>query len=131
MDEGEAAIAPLRHDGACVEGEVFDELDDVVVGHDAIVVDRRGAVLVLVSGRTESKCRSLALKGVKARSPRLDSTVAMTRHHPSSSFAAAPMAPSIIIALMAPFRSFFTAPVWDHAGARHRHDARPGKAHGE
>jgi hypothetical protein len=58
--------------------------------------------------------RSLGLKGVKARSPRLDSTVAMTRHRPSSSFAAAPMAPSIITALMAPFRSFFTAPVWDH-----------------
>ena len=65
MDEGEAAIAPLRHDGAYIEGEVFDELDDVVVGHDAIVVDWRGAVLVLVSGRTESKCRSLGLKGVK------------------------------------------------------------------
>jgi hypothetical protein len=58
--------------------------------------------------------RSLGLKGVKAHSPRLDSTVAMTRHRPSSSFAAAPMAPSIITALMAPFRSFFTAPVWDH-----------------
>ena len=57
---------------------------------------------------------SLGLKGVKARSLRLDSTVAMTRHRPSSSFAAAPMAPSIITALMAPFRSFFTAPVWDH-----------------
>src|SRR5271165_812630 len=39
MDEGEAAIAPLRHDGACVEGEVLDELDDVVIGHDAIVAD--------------------------------------------------------------------------------------------
>jgi hypothetical protein len=24
------------------------------------------------------------------------------------------MAPSIIVSLMAPFRSFFTAPVWDH-----------------
>ena len=94
--------------------EVLDELDDVVIGHDAIVVDQRGAVLVLVSGRTQSKCRSLGLKGVKAHSPRLDSTVAMTRHCPCSSFAAAPMAPSIIIALMAPFRSFFTAPVWDY-----------------
>ena len=92
-----ARLRRWGHDGACVEGEVLDELDDVVIDHDAIVVDRRGAVLVLVSGRTESKCRSLALKGVKARSPRLDSTVAMTRHHPSSSFAAAPMAPSIII----------------------------------
>jgi len=38
----------------------------------------------------------------------------MTQHRSSPSFAAAPMAPSIITALMAPFRSFFTAPVWDH-----------------
>jgi len=114
MDEREAAIAPLHHDGARVEGEVLDELDDLVIGHDAIVVDRRGAVLVLVSGGTDSKCRNLGLNRVKAHSPRLDSTVAMTRHRPSSSFAAAPIAPSIIIALMAPFRSFFTAPVWDH-----------------
>ena len=75
-----------------------------------------GAALSLPWVRAEpsQKCRSLGLKGVKAHSPRLDSTVAMTRHRPSSSFAAAPMAPSIIIALMAPFRSFFTAPVWDH-----------------
>jgi len=77
-------------------------------------LDRRAAVLVLVSDGTDSKCRSLSLKGVKAHSPRLDSTVAMTRHRPSSSFAAAPMAPSIITALMAPFRSFFAAPVWEH-----------------
>jgi hypothetical protein len=59
MDEREAAIAPLRHDGACVEDEVLDELDDVVIGHDVIVVDRRGPVLVLVGG-TDSKCRSAA-----------------------------------------------------------------------
>lgn len=52
MDEREAAVARLRHDGVCVEAEVLDELDDFVIGHDAIVVDRRGAVLVLVSGRT-------------------------------------------------------------------------------
>jgi hypothetical protein len=60
VDEREATIAPLRHDGASVEGEVLDELDDVVIGHDAIVVDRRGAVLILVSGGTDSKCRSAA-----------------------------------------------------------------------
>ena len=84
------------------------------IGHDAIVVDRRGAVLVLVSGGTDTKCRNLGLKGVKAHSSRLDSTVAMTRHRPSSSLAAAPMAPSIITALRAPFRSSFTAAVWDH-----------------
>jgi hypothetical protein len=60
VDERKATISPLRHDGACVEGEVLDELNDVVIGHDAIVVDRRGAVFVLVSGGTDSKCRSTA-----------------------------------------------------------------------
>jgi hypothetical protein len=38
----------------------------------------------------------------------------MTQHHSSTPFAAAPSAPSIITSLMAPFRGFFTAPVWDH-----------------
>jgi hypothetical protein len=97
------------------------------IGHDAIVVDRRGAVLVLVSGGTDSKCRNLGLKGVKAHSSRLDSTVAMTRHRPSSSLAAAPMAPSIHRAEGALPELFHRAGLGPCAGARHRHDARPGK----
>jgi len=55
MDEGESAIAALRYDGACVEVESLDELDGLVIGHDAIVLDRRAAVLVLAADRTESK----------------------------------------------------------------------------
>jgi hypothetical protein len=61
----------------------------------------------------DSKCRGLIWKSIKDNSPRLDSTVAMTQHRSSPSSAAAPM-PPIIISLMAPFRSFFTAPVWEH-----------------
>jgi hypothetical protein len=38
----------------------------------------------------------------------------MTRHRSSPSSAAAPILPPIVISLMAPFRSFFTAPVWEH-----------------
>ncbi len=38
----------------------------------------------------------------------------MTRHRFSLSSAAAPILPPIIISLMAPFRGFFTAPVWEH-----------------
>ena len=113
MDESEAAIAPLHHHGTGVEGEGFDKPDDVVISHDDIVPDRRVVVLRLVFARADSKCRGLSVKGIKAHSPRLDSTVAMTCHRSSSSFAAAPMAPSIIISLMAPFRNFFTAPVWE------------------
>ena len=41
-------------------------------------------------------------------------TVAMTQHRSFPSSSAAPMLPPIIISLMAPFRSFFTAPVWEH-----------------
>jgi hypothetical protein len=36
MDEREAAIAPLRHNGACVEVEGFDKVDNVVVSHSAL-----------------------------------------------------------------------------------------------
>jgi hypothetical protein len=61
----------------------------------------------------DSKCRGLIWKSIKDNSPRLDSTVAMTQHRSSPSSAAAPM-PPIIISLMAPFRSLFTAPVWEH-----------------
>ena len=38
----------------------------------------------------------------------------MTCHRSSPSSAAAPILPPIVISLMAPFRSFFTAPVWEH-----------------
>jgi hypothetical protein len=38
----------------------------------------------------------------------------MTRHRSSSSSAAAPILPLIVISLMAPFQSFFTTPVWEH-----------------
>jgi hypothetical protein len=42
----------------------------------------------------------------------------MTRHHrscdPSPSSAIAAIAPPILVSLMAAFRGFFTAPVWDH-----------------
>ena len=76
-----------------------------------MVLDRRAAVLVQITDRTESKCRSLSLKSIKAGRRRLDSTVVMTQHRSSPSFVATPMAPSIITALI---RSFFTAPVWDH-----------------
>jgi hypothetical protein len=42
----------------------------------------------------------------------------MTRHHricdPSPSCAAAAIVPPILVSLMAAFRGFFTAPVWDH-----------------
>ena len=38
----------------------------------------------------------------------------MTQHRSSPSSAAAPIPPPIIISLMAPFRSFFSAPVWEH-----------------
>jgi hypothetical protein len=62
----------------------------------------------------DSKCRGLIWKSIKDNSPRLDSTVAMAQHRSSPSSATAPM-PPIIISLMAPFRSFFTAPVWEHA----------------
>src|ERR1019366_6206461 len=68
----------------------------------------------LASNRADSKCRGLIAKSIEDNSRRLDSTFAMTRHRSSSSSAAAPMLPPIVIALMAPFRSFFTAPVWEH-----------------
>jgi hypothetical protein len=67
----------------------------------------------LAPSSPDSKCRGLIWKSIKDNSPRLDSTVAMTQHRSSPSSAAAPM-PPIIISLMAPFRSFFTAPVWEH-----------------
>ena len=38
----------------------------------------------------------------------------MTCHRSSPSSAAAPILPPIVISLMAPFQSFFTAPVWEH-----------------
>lgn len=114
MDEREAAIAPLHGHVTCVEIEVFDEVDNVVVGHGAIVLDWRAAVLALVSNGTDSKCRSLILASIEDNSPRLDSTVAMTQRRSSPSSAAAQMPPSIITSLMAPFRGFFTAPVWEH-----------------
>jgi DDE superfamily endonuclease len=68
----------------------------------------------LASHRADSKCRGLIVKSIEDNSPRLDSTVAMTRHRSSPSSAAAPILPPIVISLMAPFRSFFTAPVWEH-----------------
>jgi hypothetical protein len=47
---------------------------------------------------------------------RFDSTDAMTKHRPrSSSPAKASLAPPALVSLMAAFRDFFTAPVWDHA----------------
>ena len=82
--------------------------------HDDIVPDRRVVVLRLAFDRADSKCRGLIAKSIADNSPRLDSTVAMTRHRSSSSSAAAPILPPIVISLMAPFRSFFTAPVWEH-----------------
>jgi hypothetical protein len=46
---------------------------------------------------------------------RFDSTDAMTKHRSrSSSLAAASLAPPALVSLMAAFRDFFTAPVWDH-----------------
>src|ERR1035437_9394024 len=88
--------------------------DDVVISHDDIVPDRRIVVLRLASPRADSKCRGLIAKSIADNSPRLDSTVAMTCHRSSPSSAAAPILPPIVISLMAPFRSFFTAPVWEH-----------------
>ena len=42
----------------------------------------------------------------------------MTHHHrfpdPSPSSAAAAIVPPVLVSLMAAFRDFFTAPVWDH-----------------
>jgi hypothetical protein len=66
----------------------------------------------LVWSKADSKCRGLILKNVKDNSPQLDSNVAMTHHRSSSSSAPAVSMPPIIISLMAPFQSFFTAPVW-------------------
>ena len=113
MNEREAAMAPFHRHGTGVEFEVFDEPNDVVVRHRAIVTDRRATVLVLASSGPDSKCRGLIVKSLKDNSPRLDSTIAMTQHRSSPSSAAAPM-PPIIISLMSPFRRFFTAPVWEH-----------------
>jgi hypothetical protein len=78
------------------------------------VPDRRIVVLRLASPRADSKCRGLIAKSIADNSPRLDSTVAMICHRSSPSSAAAPILPPIVISLMAPFRSFFTAPVWEH-----------------
>src|ERR1019366_7685272 len=114
MNEGEAAIASFHHQGTGVEVKGFDKLYDVVISHDDIVPDRRIVVLRLASPRADSKCRGLIAKSIADNSPRLDSTVAMTCHRSSPSSAAAPILPPIVISLMAPFRSFFTAPVWEH-----------------
>jgi len=79
-----------------------------------MVTDRRTPVVGLAARGADSKCRGLIVEDIKDNSTRLDSNVAMTQHRPpSSSTATAPM-PPIIISLMAPFRSFFTAPVWEH-----------------
>jgi hypothetical protein len=79
-----------------------------------MVTDRRTTVVGLAPRGADSKCRGLIFEDIKDNSTRLDSNVAMTQHRsPSSSTVAAPM-PPIIISLMAPFRSFFTAPVWEH-----------------
>ena len=114
MNEREAAIASFHHHGTGVEVKGFDKLYDVVISHDDIVPDRRIVVLRLASPRADSKCRGLIAKSIADNSPRLDSTVAMTCHRSSPSSAAAPILPPIVISLMAPFRSFFTAPVWEH-----------------
>jgi len=114
MNEREAAIASFHHHGTGVEVKGFDKLYDVVISHDDIVPDRRVVVLRLASSRADSKCRGLIAKSITDNSPRLDSTVAMTYHRSSPSSAAAPILPPIVISLMAPFRSFFTAPVWEH-----------------
>src|SRR5260370_17372892 len=48
-------------------------------------------------------------------SARLDPTEAMPSHRSASpSPAAAPLVPPTLVPLMAAFRGFFTAPVWDH-----------------
>lgn len=79
-----------------------------------MVTDRRTPVVGLAARGADSKCRGLIVEDIKDNSTRLDSNVAMTQHRsPSSSTVTAPM-PPIIISLMAPFRSFFTAPVWEH-----------------
>ena len=109
MNEREAAIASFHHHGTGVEVKGFDKLYDVVISHDDIVPDRRIVVLRLASPRADSKCRGLIAKSIADNSPRLDSTVAMTCHRSSPSSAAAPILPPIVISLMAPFRSFFTA----------------------
>ena len=114
MNEREAAIASFHHHGTGVEVKGFDKLYDVVISHDDIVPDRRIVVLRLASPRADSKCRGLIAKSIADNSPRLDSTVAMTCHRSSPSSTAAPILPPIVISLMAPFRSFFTAPVWEH-----------------
>ena len=64
MDQREAAIAPLHSHGTCVEFEVFDEPNDVVVVHRhcAILMDRRATVFVKACGDPDSKCRNLSLK---------------------------------------------------------------------
>jgi hypothetical protein len=55
---------------------------------------------------------------VKGVLRRLDSTQAMTHPHrspdPTPSSTAAAIVPPILVTLMAAFRDFFTAPVWDH-----------------
>ena len=114
MNEREAAIASFHHHGTGVEIKGFDKLYDVVITHDDIVPDRRVVVLRLASDRADSKCRGLIAQSIADNSPRLDSTVAMTCHRSSPSSAAALILPPIVITLMAPFRSFFTAPVWEH-----------------
>jgi len=77
-------------------------------------MDRRATVFFRACDDPDSKCRNLILKSIKDNSPRLDSTVAMTQRRSSSSSSVAPMLPPTIISLMTPFRSFFSAPVWEH-----------------
>ena len=116
MNECEAAIASFHSHGTGAEFEAFDERNDVVVRHRhcAIMTDRRATVLVRACRDPDSKCRRRILKSINDNSARLDSTVAMTQHRSFPSSSAAPMLPPIVISLMAPFRSFFTAPVWEH-----------------